>query len=747
MPEGVNLVSELAVILIAAGVFTVISKALKQPLILGYIIAGFVVGPHLGLFKEFSAESVKVWSDLGIIFLLFALGLEFSFKKLVKVGSSALIVAGCLAAGMFTIGMTLGDILNWSTMESVFLGGMMSMSSTTIIIKAYSDMGLKQKPYASLVFGTLVVEDMIAILLMVLLSTMAVSQKFAGGEMLLGLGKLLFFLILSFLVGIYVIPSLMKIARKYLNEEILLLVSIGLCFAMVALANYMGFSSALGAFLMGSILAETIEGEKIEHLVGSIKDLFGAIFFVSVGMMVDPAVIGQYWPIILLLTVVVMLGIIFFGTSGALLAGKGLDNAVHAGFSLAQLGEFSFIIAGLGCSLGVLRDFIYPVIIAVSVITTFTTPYMIKLADPVYSLLMRKLPQSFLSRISPAMDSSDNSKAEQNEWKKLLKKYFIRLVVYGVILLAITTASSLYLNKLVIKILPSCSEILCSWICVGVTLLVMLPFLIGIAVNSGTLRESASKLLKAKASNRWPLMGLILLRILIAVYFVVFVVVSNIDLNFWGILLIALAGIVVFIFARGSMKEFRRFEDRFFSNLNQKDELARQKAPISTKVRESLKSYDVHIEKIVVSSDFEFIGQKLRDMPFRKGTGVNIVKIQRGTQSVITPSGDELVYPGDVLIAVGSTEQLSEFRSIMQKCTVSNLTPAPEFEVERIEVKESSVLAGKTLRQADIRKSGCTIISVLQNNVLHTNPSADFCINPGDSVWIAGAKKDVQWFK
>ena len=401
MSDELNLVRDLAVILISAGVFTIISKALKQPLILGYIIAGFLIGPNVRFFFNISsAEVVEQWSEIGLIFMMFGLGLEFSFKKMLKVGSGALVTAGTKFLGVFVIGFIIGQALSWTVMESIFLAGLLSMSSTAVVLKSYDDMGLKEKPYSSLVFGTLVVEDLIAILLMVLLSTMAVSNSFAGGKLVLALAKLVFFIVLVFIVGIYLIPTLFKRARKYLNDEILLLVSIGLCFAMVTIASAAGFSSALGAFVMGSILAETLESEHIEHLVSPIKDLFGAIFFISVGMMVAPDIILKNLPVILLLAVTVVLTHIIFSAAGILMTGKGLENAVHTGFSLAQLGEFGFIIAGVGVSLGVMRDFIYPVIVAVSVITAFTTPYVIRLAGPAYAYIQKKASPGLLARIA-----------------------------------------------------------------------------------------------------------------------------------------------------------------------------------------------------------------------------------------------------------------------------------------------------------------------------------------------------------
>ena len=755
MGSELNLVADLAVILIAAGIFTVISRALKQPPILGYIIAGFLVSPHLGLLPAISSvESVEQWSEIGIIFLLFALGLEFSFKKLLKVGSTALITAGTNCIGMFMVGLMLGSALGWTTMESLFLGGMMSMSSSSVIIKAFNDLGLKKKPFAPLVFGSLIVQDLIAVVLMVLLSTLAVSNQFSGSEMVWNLAKLAFFIILWFLVGIYVIPTLLKKARKYMNDEILLIISIGLCFGMVSLATAVGFSSALGAFVMGSILAETIEGVHIEHLVSGIKDLFGAIFFVSVGMMIDPAIIGEHWGTILIIAILAVAGILTFITIGALLAGKSLDTAVHTGFSLAQLGEFGFILASLGVSLGVMRGFIYPVIISVSVLTTFATPFMIKAADPASVWLHRKLPAKLLSRINTSDEESESgSKAEKSEWKKFLTSYATRIVLYSIILIAVLIGSHTFLDGFLQKVMNGLDPTLVKWTGVVITLVVMAPFLYGLAVQRRDLQGHVHKLLQQKDSNKWPLLSLMILRLLIAVSFILVFISSKFNLTWWAVLLIVAATLTLLRVLPRYIK-MSGLEDRFISNLNAREMEVRRNAPVTTTIKDKLSGYDVHLDSFYVSPNSEYIGRKLRDMPFRSTTGVNIVKIVRGSRSILIPSGDEYVYPYDRLIAVGTSAQIRDFAQMMEHEVVdprsvrlSSSGDDKDFVVEIIQVTDSSYLSDKVLKDLSMRESGCMVLSVLRDNEFITNPKADFRFRAGDSVWIAGEKESCEFFK
>lgn len=745
MSEELNLVTELAVILIAAGVFTVISKALKQPLILGYIVAGFVVGPHLGLIPQFSPESVHQWSEIGIIFLLFGLGLEFNFKKLLGVGSTAVVSALTICLGMFLTGFIAGTAMGWTPMERIFLGGMLGMSSTTIIIKAYDDLGYKDKPYSSLVFGLLVVEDLLAVLMMVLFSTIAVSNKFSGVDMLKSLAKLVVFLVSFFLVGIYVIPSLFKRAQKYITDEILLLISVGLCFLLVFFANRAGFSSALGAFLMGSILSSTIEGERIEKLTGNIKNLFGAVFFVSVGMMVDPSVIGQHYGVIIAITIVAMLGILTFATAGVLLAGKNLDTALHVGFSLPQLGEFSFIIAALGTSLGVVSDFIYPVIISVSVITTFTTPYMIKAADPVSSLLYAKLPPGVIESLDRRSKvGNDAQGVETPLWKAFATKYFIRLGIYAMILLVLLLGLKAYLPVLADKLLPGVPALWVSLIEVVVSLVIMAPFLYGTVVNTDEIRTISGKIVRKDPRARIPLIIAFCLKIFLAVEFALSAIIYFVHLPNWSTALIFASLAVIFLITCLARKRHNRIEARFFANLNAKEEYARQNAPVASTLKSKLSRYDIHTKMVTVLPNFLFAGEPLRNMPFRKTSGVNIAKIQRGAKNIFVPSGDERIYPSDKLLAVGTSEQLEKFEQLMAGSYEQVKASDEEFAVEAITLDRDSSLTGMTLKDSYLRSLGCLVVSVERNQTIIANPHKDFKFIEGDKVWIAGLKSSLE---
>ena len=572
MSENLRLVSDLALILISAGIVTVIFKLLKQPIVLGYIVAGFLVGPHLHIFPTVTdIADVEVWSEIGIIFLLFALGLEFSFKKLFSVGSKAFVTALLEIVSMIAVGMLLGFLMDWGVMESIFLGGMLAMSSTTIIIKAFDDMKLKNEPFVDLTLVVLIIQDIVAVVMMVLLSTAAASKQAAGKEMLESILKLLFFLILWFVVGIYVIPTLFRKAKKYINDETLLIISIGLCFGMVIIANNVGFSSALGAFVIGSILSETVESERIVKLTRSIKDLFGAIFFVSVGMMVDPAVLGQYWKLVLSLVIITLVIKAIVSSAAAMLAGASLEDSLKTGFTLSQIGEFAFIVASVGVTLKVLPSHIYPVIIAASVITTFTTPYWIKAATPCYKWLNGKLSPAQKARLDEYCLLG--RKSGDKNWGSIITYSLPRVLIFTVLSMALLFVLFDHLFPFirqfeVVKTLP---RWLFNSFCAITTILLLLPFLYGIVYNNVKTRQLYSEMSKKNKSNIIVITVWTLIRFLIAGFFVFTVLVKFFKYTKWVILLVTLAVIIFMMFSSRTLKRFTLMESSFMKNLNAKE--------------------------------------------------------------------------------------------------------------------------------------------------------------------------------
>lgn len=572
MAENLKLVSDLALILVSAGVVTIIFKLLKQPLVLGYIVAGFIVGPHLHIFPTVTdVAEVEVWSEIGIIFLLFGLGLEFSFKKLFSVGSKAFVTALLGILAMILVGMVLGYVMGWKTMESVFLGGMLAMSSTTIIIKAFEDMKLKDEPFVDLTMVVLIIQDIVAVVMMVLLSTASASQQGAGKEMVFSIVKLVFFLILWFVIGIFVIPSFFKKFKKYINDETLLIISIGLCFAMVVIANNVGFSSALGAFVIGSILSETIESEKIIELTRSIKDLFGAIFFVSVGMMIDPQILAQYWKLILSLVVITLVIKTIVSTAAALVAGASLEESVKTGFTLSQVGEFAFIIASVGVTLGVMPKHIYPVVIAASVITTFTTPYWIKAASPVYNMLNGRLSPA-TKRTLDEYSLLGKQRGNKN-WKSIIGATLPRVLIFAVLSFALLAI----LFDHVVPFLKGLefAQMMPRWlfnsICALLCLLVVSPFLLGMVRNNQKIRKLYAEMAKKSKGNVLVITVWTLIRLAIAAFFVGSILINFYKYTKWVIVLLATVIVIFIAFSNNVLRRFSFLENIFVDNLNAKD--------------------------------------------------------------------------------------------------------------------------------------------------------------------------------
>mgnify|MGYP003364104211 CR=1 FL=1 len=736
------LIADLALILICAGVMTLIFKKLKQPLVLGYVVAGFLAGPHIAFTPSVvDAANVQTWADIGVIFLLFALGLEFSFKKIVKVGGAAIIAACTIIFCMIMLGVAVGTGFGWKRMDCIFLGGMIAMSSTTIIYKAFDDLGLRKKQFTGLVLSVLILEDILAIVLMVMLSTMAVSNNFEGSEMLESIAKLLFFLILWFVVGIYVIPGFLKRCRKLMSEETLLIVSLGLCFGMVVMASHTGFSAAFGAFIMGSILAETVEAESIERLVKPVKDLFGAIFFVSVGMMVDPNMIMEYAGPIVVITLAVIIGQSLFGTLGVLLAGRPLKTAMQCGFSLTQIGEFAFIIASLGVSLHVTSHFLYPIVVAVSVITTFLTPYMIRVAEPASNFVDTHLPtkwRNFLNRYS----SGSQTMNHENLWKKLILALVRITVVYSIVSVAIIALTFRFLVPLLHDSLPG---IWGSLLAALIIILFISPFLRAIMIKKNHSVEFVT-LWNDSRANRAPLVATIVFRILLAVSFVMFIIAGLFKVSVSLVFGVAVALVILMILSRQLKKQSILIERKFFQNLRYRDMRAEYLGEKKPEYAGRLLSRDLHLTDFELPGEANWAGKTLAELNFGNRYGVHVVSILRGKRRINIPGASVRLFPQDKIQVIATDEDLNVFSEEMNKSSVmqSDVIEKSEMILRQFRVDENSPFLNKTLKESGIReKYRCLIVGVDRDGETLHAPDPHEPFTEGDVVWIVGENSDV----
>ncbi|MBQ4588156.1 MAG: cation:proton antiporter [Bacteroidaceae bacterium] len=743
MSELAPLISDLALILICAGVMTLVFKRLKQPLVLGYIVAGFLASPHFTLTPSvIDIASIHTWSEIGVIFLLFALGLEFSFKKLVKVGGTAVIAACAIIFSMIMIGMTVGWSFGWKSMDCLYLGGMLAMSSTTIIYKAFDDLGLRQQRFAGLVLSILIIEDILAIVLMVLLSTVAVSKNFEGGEMVFSIGKLLFFLILWFVVGIYLIPIFLKRSKKWVSNETMLILSLAMCFGMVVLAAKVGFSPAFGAFIMGSILAETVEAENIEKLVAPVKDLFGAIFFVSVGMMVDPAMIVEYIGPIITITLAILLGQTIFGTCGVILSGQPLKVAMQCGFSLTQIGEFAFIIASLGVSLNVTSSFLYPIVVAVSVITTFLTPYMIRLAVPAYNFVEKKMPEKWKLMLERYTAGSQTVNSE-NYWKKLLMDISKIVAIYMVLCIAVILLSFQFVMPFFRLVMPE------FWAkMAGATFMIVCisPFLRAIVMKKNHSIEFQA-LWNDNRFNRAPLVSTIVFRMMIAVGFILFIIKSLFQASTMLVIAIALVLVVLMVLSRRLKKQSIFMERTFMQNLNFRDTHEEFQGKKRPKYEGHLLSRDLHLSDFDIPADSLWAGYTLKDLNLGRKYGVHVASIIRGMHRINIPGANVRLFPGDTIQVIGTDEQLSEFSRQVER--VSNAAEENEIEKREMHLKQFVVDGESPFLNMSIMNSGirndyrCLVVGVEKESGNLMSPEADMLLEDGDVVWVVGEKEDV----
>ena len=747
MAEIPFLVKDLALILMVAGIVTIIFKKLKQPLVLGYIVAGFLVSPHMPYTMSVIDETdIKTWADIGVIFTLFSLGLDFSFKKIVKMGASPIIATIVIVFSMMMLGISIGHGFGWSKMDCIFLGGMLAMSSTTIIYKAFDDMGLRQQKFAGMVMSVLILEDILAIVMMVMLSAIAGGNNPDGEQMIGSVIKIAFFLVLWFIVGIFAIPLFLRSVRKLINNETLLIVALGLCCGMAVLSTKVGFSSAFGAFVMGSILAETIEAEKIIKLVEPVKNLFGAIFFVSVGMLVDPKILIEYAIPILALVGTILIGQAIFGTFGFMLGGESLKSAMRCGFSMAQIGEFSFIIASLGLSLGVISNYLYPVVVAVSVITTFLTPYMIRLATPTYQVMEKHLPKRLINILNH-FAMSHPSTTQQSKWKSLLRQMLINTVAYSILTAAVIALMFTFVLPFTRSLFPGWKLHWYANAITGIlTIVLIAPFLRAIIMKKNHSNEW-KRLWVESSINRIPLLFTIVVRFVIALAFIFYI--CNYLTRFTDALMIiiGIAIVSLMIASRWTKKRSIKMERLFIHNLRSRDIMAQVNGEKKPLYEGHLLDRDIHISDFEVPEDSSWGGKTLKELHLRERFGVDMSSIMRGSQRLNIPNGDTVIFPGDKLQVIGNDDQLQKFATTLN----TDLIPE-DLEIEKREMKlrqliisGKSEFCGKSLLESGIRdKYNCMVVGLEegQENLTKIAPTRTF--EKGDILWIVGEESDLQ---
>lgn len=745
MGELPHLVKDLALILVVAGIVTIVFKKLKQPLVLGYVVAGFLVSPHMPYIMSVADRAdISTWGDIGVMFLLFSLGLDFSFKKILKMGASPIISTCSIVFCMMMLGIVTGHLFGWSRMDSIFLGGMLAMSSTTIIYKAFDDLGLRQQRFAGLVMSVLILEDILAIVMMVMLSAIANGSNPDGGQMIGSLMKIGFFLILWFVVGIFLIPLMLRSMRKFINNETLLIVALGLCCAMAVLSTKVGFSSAFGAFVMGSILAETIEAERIIKVVEPVKNLFGAVFFVSVGMLVDPAILVEYsWPIVTLVLVFII-GQVIFGSLSFLIGGQSLKSAMQCGFSMAQIGEFSFIIASLGLSLGVIGKFLYPVVVAVSVITTFLTPYMIRMATPAYGMLERRLPKKWIMAMNNLTLAKQTTQPEA-KWRTLIKQMVRITVIYSIL-------SGASIALMFTFFLPFVRQLLPHWwanaACGLLTLLFISPFLRAIMMKKNH-SEEFKALWNSNPYNRLPLILTIIVRVAVASAFVFYICYYLTRFTNALMISIALAAVALMIISRSLKKRSIKMERLFMQNLRSREIVAEVMGRRRPLYEGRLLDRDVHISDFTIPEDSLWAGKMLRELEFRNRYGVHISSILRGSQRINIPNGGTILFPGDNIQAIGSDDQLTAFSEALNT-ELHDKDPEiekREMKLHQVVINRNGIFAGKTLRDSGIRDVyNCMVVGLEEGkeNLSQMDPSHN--LRHGEAIWIVGEQDDIERF-
>ena len=716
------LIKDLAVILGVASLVTLLFQKIRQPVVLGYLLSGIIVGPHLPPYDLVTdVPSLHTLSELGVIFLMFSLGLDFSFHKLKRVGSPAIITGLFEVLLVLFIGVGLGKLLGWPIYDCIFLGAALSISSTTIIIRAMEELGLKSKHFAELVFGVLIVEDLLAILLLAGLSIVVGTHAVLSATLVDSAIKLFIVVGSWFLVGYFLIPSLIRKLVDVANQETLTIVSVALCLLLVCIAAYFGYSSALGAFIMGSILAETDLIQFIEQYMRPIRDIFAAVFFISVGMLIDPAVIIDQLGVVLLISAITILAKVLTTASGALTAGQSLTTSVRAGFSMAQIGEFSFIIAGLGLSLDVTRPTLFPIIIAVSAVTTFTTPYLIQASATVSQQLEKKLPASFKSFLSHYAILIHRYLMLKKK-RAIYSQYIAKLLINAVMVAIIFTLSEKWL-------FPRISEWVTTtyWVntlsCL-IALLLASPFIWGMIFAYKMFPHRSRAAIKPIIAIGW-IFTFTVITTLAVTYF-----------HTWSItFLLALIAFLLFSVLHKPLQKFYPWlEKRFLANI---------KTPSHQETsKDELIAWGINLRGTDISSNYYFINKTLEELALNQQFGIHVIALYRGSKVILAPKHQEKIRLYDKLFILGNDEQIDAFSQLLQTGIYQEeLELFNHFELKTFLLDRTHPFVGLTIEEA-MEKSQLTgiILGLERKGVRTINPNKETILNKDDLLILLLSK-------
>lgn len=727
-----NLISDLALILITAGVVTVLAQKLKQPVVLGYLIAGALVGRSASFFPNIEdATSIQVWADIGVIFLLFGLGLEYSYSKFAEYGKTASITALVEVPTMLVFGFLTGRLMGWSSWDSLFLGGMVAIASTSIVVRAFEEMKLKNKIFAQATLGILVFEDLFAIILLVAFAALGASKGGNSWSWLSIVPYLGFFLILAFTLGTYLIPQIFARWRRELNQETVLVFSIGLCLALVVVANKAGFSPALGAFLMGSILGGTSEGPRIEKLLHPIRDLFAAVFFVSVGMLIEPKQIVEHAGSILIIFAVLLVAKSCAVTLGSLIAGQTVKDSIRSGMSLAQIGEFSFLIAGLGAQLHHLSPFLYPIIVGVAVLSTFSTPYMIRASTPVANWLESRLSPDLLGRLNEYRQAMQSNST--NSLLTLLRQAVgFAPVVNTVLVMATILAMRHWVLPLTSPYIPLAMR---PYVFSLGTLALVAPFLWGIMQSRIHAHDE-----RTWQELRGLFFGVLLARALMTLLLVFFVFATFVSDTIPSLILITTVFLGLFFGRRWLEPAYQRFERKFLQNLQTETATPGEAMRAASLLAAPIAPWDVKLKKVMVSSDSPFAGKSLLAANLRENVGVTVTRIERGSRQIMPPGGDELILPGDTLYLIGAEDVLDEAQAVFEFLQEEQEL-LEDIGLSPLRLRQPSHLIGRSVRDSGLRESTHGIIvGIERGSARILNPDSTFVLESNDLLWIVGRR-------